>query len=438
MNLFDKISSRQAVVSVIGMGYVGLPLAIEFARAGFRVIAIDNDENRVNQFNNGESYLPDISSSELEDLRRSKSVNLTATSDYSILDDADAVLVCVPTPLSKTKDPDLSYVIAVADEISARLRPEMLVVLESTTYPGSTEEVILPKLKNSNGRSLKPGSDFYLAFSPERIDPGRKDHTLTNTPKVLGGVTEKCSQIANALYSTAIETVILVSSPKVAEMVKLLENTFRATNIALVNEIAIMCERLGINVWEVIDAAKTKPFGFMPFYPGPGLGGHCIPVDPHYLAWKLRTLNYNAKFIQLADEVNTGMPKYIQEKIGNILNETGKPLSQSKILVLGVSYKPNVGDVRESPALDLIDLLVNKGADIRYNDPHVPAVDINGTVFNSEMLTEDLLNTTDCVVVITPHDSYNWTWILSNTTLLLDTRNAVAGVDHSKARVVTL
>ncbi|MDP7628521.1 MAG: nucleotide sugar dehydrogenase [SAR202 cluster bacterium] len=438
MNLFEKISSRRAVVSVIGLGYVGLPLAIEFARAGFRVIAIDNDENRVNQINNGESYLPGVSSNELGELKKANTNSLIATSDYAVLDETDAVLVCVPTPLSKTKDPDLSYIIAVADEISVRLRPGMLVVLESTTYPGSTEEVILPKLTNSNGRSLKPGSDFFLAFSPERIDPGRKDHTLTNTPKVLGGVTEQCGQAASALYKTVIETVVPVSSPKVAEMVKLLENTFRATNIALVNEIAIMCERLGIDVWEVIDAAKTKPFGFMPFYPGPGLGGHCIPIDPQYLAWKLRTLNYNAKFIQLADEINTGMPQYVQDKIASLLNEAGKPLKQSEILVLGVSYKPDVGDVRESPALDLMDLLVNKGAHVRYNDPHVPTVDINGTVFNSETLSEDLLNSTNCVVVVTPHSSYDWSWILSNTTLLLDTRNALAGVPPSEARVVTL
>lgn len=438
MELLEKISSRKAVISVIGMGYVGLPLALEFARAGFRVVAIDSDTERVDMINSGESYLPDTSSDDLMSIRADTNGGLTATTDYEALHEADAAIVCVPTPLSKTKDPDLSHVIAVADEIAVRLHPEMLVVLESTTYPGSTEEVILPRLKNSHGRSLEAGSDFYLAFSPERIDPGRTDHTLANTPKVLGGVTERCSQVAKALYETAVETVVPVSSPRVAEMVKLLENTFRATNIALVNEIAIMCDRLGVDVWEVIDAAKTKPFGFMPFYPGPGLGGHCIPVDPQYLAWKLRTLNYNARFIQLADEINLGMPQYVLGKIGDVLNEAGKPLKGSRVLILGVAYKADVGDIRESPALDLIELLVGKSADVHYNDPHVPTLDINGVSFASERLDESLLNSADCLVIVTPHSSYDWEWVLSNTHLILDTRNAAAGVDPGGARVVTL
>ena len=438
MELLEKISSRQAVISVIGMGHVGLPLAVEFARSGFRVVAIDNDENRVSLLNKGATYLPDVSSDDLAHIRRYAGGSLTATTDYAALREADAAIVCVPTPLSKTKDPDLSHVIAAADEIAVRLHPEMLVVLESTTYPGSTEEVILPRLVSSNGRSLKAGTDFYLAFSPERIDPGRTDHTLSNTPKVLGGVTEQCSRVAKALYETAVETVVPVSSPRVAEMVKLLENTFRATNIALVNEVAIMCDRLGVDVWEVISAAKTKPFGFMPFYPGPGLGGHCIPVDPQYLAWKLRTLDYNARFIQLADEINLGMPQYVLSKVADMLNEAGKPLKGSKVLILGVAYKADVGDIRESPALDLIQLLMDKSADVHYNDPLVPTLDVDGALLASAPLDDGLLSSADCVVIVTPHSSYDWGSILSRTQLVLDTRNAAAGVDSAGARVVTL
>ena len=350
MTLLDKIETRQATISVLGLGYVGLPLAALFAEAGFRVIGIDVDPVRVESVNRGQSYVQDVSTETLARLTSDAGQDgpLSATTDYRALEDVDVVIVCVPTPLSKTKDPDLTHINAAADEISRHLHSDMLIVLESTSYPGTTEELVLPRLQRSNGRTLQVGTDFYLAFSPERIDPGRTDWTLSTTPKVIGGVTSKCRDVAQAVYECVIQTVVPVSSTKVAEMVKLLENTFRATNIALVNEIAIMCDRLGVDVWEVIEATETKPFGYMPFYPGPGLGGHCLPVDPQYLAWKLRTLDYNARFIQLADEINLGMPLYWVTKIQDALNSSGKPLSRSNVLLLGVAYKPDVADIRES------------------------------------------------------------------------------------------
>ena len=348
-------------------------------------------------------------------------------------------LSCASRPrLSKTKDPDLSHIIVAADEIARHLHSGILVVLESTTYPGTTEEVILPRLEGARGLSFRAGTDFFLAFSPERIDPGRKDWTIRNTPKVMGGATPQCLEVAQKLYETVVDQITTVSSPKVAEMVKLLENTFRATNVALVNEIAIMCDRLGVDVWEVIDAAKTKPFGFMPFYPGPGLGGHCIPVDPQYLAWKLRTLNYNAKFIQLADEINLGMPEYVLGKISDALNEAGKPLKGSGVLVLGVAYKADVGDTRESPALDVIQLLLEKGAAARYHDPYVPELMVDGRPMSSVRLDAAALRDSDCVVITTAHSSYDWDWVVASSTLVLDTRNATAGVDSPVGRVIKL
>ena len=442
MSLLEKIETREALVAVIGAGYVGLPLAVAFAEAGFRVVAIDSAQTRVDGINEGNSYLPDIGSDRLFALQPNldgrRSGSLSAMTDYDILEEVDAAIVCVPTPLGKTKAPDLSHVIAVADEIARRLHPEMLVVLESTTYPGSTEELIVPRLAKSDGGALKIGQDYFVAFSPERIDPGRDDFTLENTPKVLGGVTPKCTEVARKLYETAVESVVDVSSPRVAEMVKLLENTFRATNIALVNEVAIMCDRLGVNVWEVIAAAKTKPFGFMPFYPGPGLGGHCIPVDPQYLAWKLRTLNYNARFIQLADEINLEMPAYVLRKITDALNEDGKPLKGSSVLLLGVAYKADVGDYRESPAMDLIELLLSKGANVTYHDPLVPSVDMTGFSFETVELDADALRESDCVVIVTAHSSYDWPWVVANSSLVLDTRNATGGMAPEGARVVPL
>ncbi len=441
MSLDAKLTSRNATVSVIGLGYVGLPLAVAFAEAGFKVVGIDINAERVGAVNRRESYIGDVPDSALESVMspaarvfselspQSASERkgwLTATSDFEGLADSDIAIVCVPTPLSKTKDPDISHIVAVTREIAQRLHPGMLVILESTTYPGTTEEIILPSLQRSNGRSLEAGRDFFLAFSPERIDPGRKDWTIYNTPKVVGGVTRQCTLLAAKLYGCAIKTVVPVSGPKVAEMVKLLENTFRATNIAMANEMAIMCERLGIDVWEVIETAKTKPFGFMPFYPGPGLGGHCIPIDPRYLAWKLRSLNYNPRLIQVAEEINSAMPEYVLGRIADALNGHRKPLKGSRVLALGAAYKANVGDVRDSPALDIIHLLRTKGADVAYNDPYIPQIDVQGVPMRSVELTEQALSAADCVAILAGHRDYQWDWIAKHSKLIVDTRNAVS------------
>ncbi|MCB0061843.1 MAG: nucleotide sugar dehydrogenase [Caldilineaceae bacterium] len=353
-----------------------------------------------------------------------------ATTDYDILFDVDAVIICVPTPLSHTKDPDMSYIITAADEIARRLHHGMAIVLESTTYPGTTEEIVLPRLHRVkiDRTQLEVGKDFFLAFSPERIDPGRTDWTVQITPKVIGGITPQCLEVTKALYESALETVVPVSTTGTAEMVKLLENTFRAVNIALINEVAIMCDRLGVDVWEVIEAAKTKPFGYMPFYPGPGLGGHCIPIDPHYLAWKMKTLNYNARFIQLAAEINFGMPGYVLDKIADALNEQGKSLKNARILLLGVTYKADVTDLRESPALDLLHLLQEKGAQCIYHDPHISRLTLDGRLYTCTPLTETLLEHSDCVVIATAHSSYDWQWIMEHSKLIIDTRNATATV----------
>ena len=458
--LSRKIDARDAVIGVIGLGYVGLPLGIAFAEAGFRVVGIDIDPERVKAVNRGKSHLSDVVSERLAAVASGSSAapprgqsagmetggELRATTEYAALEDADVAIVCVHTPLSKTRDPDLSHIISAADEIAPRMHPGMLVVLESTSYPGTTEEVILPRLSSATvpggdggpGHRLEVGADFFLAFSPERIDPGREDWTVTNTPKVMGGVTPSCAEVAKRLYETAVDRVVPVSSPKVAEMVKLLENTFRATNIALANEVAIMCNRLGVDVWEVIEAAKTKPFGFMAFYPGPGLGGHCIPVDPQYLAWKLRTLDYNARFIQLADEINMGMPTFVLGKISDALNDDGKPLKDSKLLILGVAYKADVGDTRESPLLDLIELLIERGARVSYHDPHVPNLSLDDLGLDSVRLDSEALRESDCVVIGTAHSSYDWSWIVENSPMVVDTRNATAGVPAGSGRVVKL
>jgi UDP-N-acetyl-D-glucosamine dehydrogenase len=432
----QKIKTRQAVVAIIGLGYVGLPLAVAFAKAGFRVVGIDVNQSLVDTLNQGNSHISDVSSETIQQLVAAQ--KLEATTNYDVLNTADAVIICVPTPLGKTKDPDLSFVVASVDDIARRLHPGMLVVMESTTYPGTTEELILPHLQQANGQTFKVGTDFFLAFSPERIDPGREDWMVQNTPKVIGGMTPSCLAVAQALYECAIEQVVPVSSPRVAEMVKLLENTFRAVNIALVNEVAIMCDRLGIEVWEVIDAAKTKPFGFMSFYPGPGLGGHCIPIDPEYLAWKLKTLNYNARFIQLAAEVNFGMPEYVRDKIVDALNEESKALKGSQVLVLGVTYKENVGDLRESPALDLIHLLQAKGAEVIYHDPYVPELNEDDLAMTGVTLDQAMLQQTDCVVITAAHSDYDWHWIVENSKLVIDTRNATRNVTTNATRVVKL
>ncbi len=427
--LQQKIASRQARIAIIGLGYVGLPLAVAFAKNGFQVTGIDVDETKVDAINRGDSYISDISSEELKRWTAAGQPGgrMEATTDFSTLADIDAAIICVPTPLNKTRDPDVRYLISAGNSVARYLHPGMLIVLESTTYPGTTEELLLPMLQKggSGERPCRVGEDFFLAFSPERIDPGRTDWTVENTPKVVGGVTPACLEVATALYRQAIAQIEQVSSPAAAEMTKLLENTFRAVNIALVNEVALMCDKLGLDVWEIIDAAATKPYGFMKFTPGPGVGGHCIPLDPHYLSWKLKTLNYNARFIQLAGEINSDMPRYWVEKVQDALNEVEKPVKGSRVLVLGVAYKKDIDDVRESPSLDIIALLKEKGADIRYHDPHVPAFSYDGLSLHSESNLDAALAEADCVVIVTDHSSYDWAHIAKRAALLVDTRHVL-------------
>jgi UDP-N-acetyl-D-glucosamine dehydrogenase len=423
-----KITERSAHVSVIGLGYVGLPLAVEFARVGYQVTGIDADANKVTGINAGESHIQDVSDTELR--QAVKHGLLHATSDFSILSEVDTVSICVPTPLSKTKDPDISYIVTVTGAICEHLHPGQLIVLESTTYPGTTDEVILPQMQATG---LRLGKDFFLAFSPERIDPGNKTFHLGNTPKIIGGVTPKCTKVAKHLYQQIIETVVPLSSSRAAEMVKLLENTFRAVNIGLVNEVALMCDRLGLDVWEVINAAATKPFGFMRFYPGPGLGGHCIPLDPHYLAWKLKTLDYRARFIELADDINTSMPHYVVTRVGDVLNEEQKSIKGSKILVLGIAYKPDTNDLRESPALEVIHLLQAKGSEVFFHDPFITEVDVEGLRYTD--LSERMLNWADCVVITTSHSVYDYRWIVEQSRLIVDTRDATRDVKKGRKKI---
>jgi UDP-N-acetyl-D-glucosamine dehydrogenase len=415
-------------VGVIGLGYVGLPLALAFAESGMTVIGVDVDTERVRSLRQHRSYLKDIPD---EQLRRLKG-RFQATTDYKALRRCDAVILCVPTPLAKTGEPDISHILSAAEKLSAHLRSGMLIVLESTTYPGTTEEVLKPLLERSG---LKAGQDFYLAYSPERIDPGNRQWTLRNVPKLVGGLTPACTQRAIALYSKVVEKVIPVSSPKVAETAKLLENTFRAVNIALVNEFAILCRRMGISVWEVLDAASTKPFGFMRFEPGPGIGGHCIPIDPLYLAWRAREFNHEARFIRVADAINKMMPEYVVSLIADALNERGKPLKGSRILLLGVAYKSGVDDYRESPALALVELLRAKGAMVAYHDPFIPSVSHNGWQSQSVPLTKAQLKRFDCVVIVTPHEGYNWAWVVAHAPLIVDTRGVTR---HLRAKNVVL
>ncbi|MCS6836190.1 MAG: nucleotide sugar dehydrogenase [Anaerolineae bacterium] len=430
--LLKRIEQRTARLAIVGVGYVGLPLAVEFAREGFNVLAIDVDEKKVNALNRGQSYIDDIRSDDLRPLVEGG--KLRASARYSDLADVDAISICVPTPLTKTKDPDMSYVIQSVESIAKVAHPGLLVVLESTTYPGTTEEILLPRLTEGG---LVVGEDVFLAFSPERIDPGNQRYGVRNTPKVVGGITPACSEVTYALYSTAVEQVILVSSPTTAEMVKLLENTFRAVNIGLVNEMALMCDKLGIDVWEVIQAASSKPFGYMPFYPGPGLGGHCIPIDPLYLSWKLKTLNYTARFIELASEINTSMPIHVLGKVTEALNDEGKAVKGARIVVLGVAYKPDVSDVRESPALDIIELLRKKGAQVVYHDPFVPSVRLEEGSMASSEYNDALLRQADCVVIVTHHKAYDWQHVVQHSKLIVDTRHVTKGLAGS-ARVVSL
>jgi UDP-N-acetyl-D-glucosamine dehydrogenase len=420
--LLEKIANRSLRVAVIGLGYVGLPLAIAFAQAGFQVEGIDLDRQKIDQANRGESYIPDIANSVLQALIASERVHFT--SDFAVLDHIDAISICVPTPLRKTRDPDISFIVSATQAVQAHLHAGQLIVLESTTYPGTTNEIVLPALESTG---MKAGVEFFLAFSPERIDPGNADFDTHNTPKIVGGVTQTCTEIAQAFYAAAIEQVIPLSSARVAEMAKLLENTFRAVNIGLVNEIAIICDKLGINVWEVIEAAATKPFGFMPFFPGPGLGGHCIQVDPHYLSWKLKTLDYTARFIELAAEVNSSMPHYVVDKIGQALNEQRRCFNGATVLVLGVAYKSNVGDVRESPALDIIQALIERKAVVIYNDEYVPALQLPDYALRSQPLSSGLLQAADCVTIVTDHSYYDIPWIVREARCVVDTRNATRG-----------
>ena len=419
-HLRDRIERRNAVVAVVGLGYVGLPLAVAFAEAGFRVKGIDIDARKVDAVNRRESYIEDVTTEALQSLPEP----IEATTDFAVLAECDAVSVCVPTPLRKTGDPDVAYIIAAAGEIARYLHPGMLVVLESTTYPGTTTEVVLPRL-TGNGAGLEVGKDFFLCFSPERVDPGREDWTTTTTPKVIGGTTPTCLEMGQALYGAALETLVPVSSTEAAEMAKLLENTFRAVNIAMANEVLLMCEKLGLDVWEVIEAAATKPFGFMKFTPGPGIGGHCIPIDPLYLSWKLKSLKFTARFIELADEINSSMPAYWVQQVQNRLNEVGKPVKGSEVLVLGVAYKPNIGDLRESPALDILHLLREKGAQIAYHDPYVPAFRHDGFELASVDELEPALGEADCVVIVTDHATYDWDEVRRLAPVVVDTRNAL-------------
>ena len=432
-DLLNKLGNRTAHVAVVGLGYVGLPLAVEFAEAGFAVAGLDVNAEKVERLNRGESYIPDVPTEKIG--RLVSAGKLRATTRYADLRDADTINICVPTPLRKTKDPDMSYIVDAIGEIANIAHEGMLVVLESTTYPGTTMEIIVPRLEE---RGLKVGESIFVAFSPERIDPGNPTYQVQNTPKVVGGVTPHCTQVAVALYSKVVNNVLTVTSPTAAEMVKLLENTFRAVNIGLVNEMAVMCDKLGLDVWEIIKAASSKPFGFMPFYPGPGLGGHCIPIDPLYLSWKLKSLNYNARFIELASEINTAMPIYVVNKVVDALNDDGKAARGANIVVLGVAYKRDIDDVRESPALDVIALLQHKGANVVYHDPYVARIRLEeGGHMDCSEYGNPLLESADCVVIVTDHSLYNWQHVVDNSRLIVDTRNAI-GTRKGQARIVRL
>ena len=421
-SLVDRIRTRQARIGVIGLGYVGLPLAVEFARAVFDVIGFDVDDQKNADINHARSYIPDVASSDLATAVNAK--KLCATADMSRLGATDVIVICVPTPLRKTKDPDLSYVVKAVEAVAATLHHGQLVILESTTYPGTTDEVVQPMLES---KGLRADIDFFLAFSPERVDPGNTRFTTRTIPKVVGGVGPASTELASALYASVVSAVVPVSSTRVAEMVKLLENTFRAVNIGLVNEIAMMCHKLDIDVWEVIDAAKTKPFGFMPFYPGPGLGGHCIPIDPFYLSWKARQSGFEARFIELAGHVNGAMPEYVVRRVADALNSVGKPVNGSRIHLFGLAYKKDVNDVRESPALDILDLLKRRGAIVSFSDPYVPRIAHQDGPLEGISDFEAVSQAPDCFVICTDHSSFDWKPVVASGRPIVDTRNALHG-----------
>lgn len=431
--LLKKIDDRSATAAVIGLGYVGLPLAVELCEAGYTVIGYDVSERVVGLLMRGESHIQDVPAAHVA--KHVKSGKFLATTDASKLHDADTISIAVPTPLAKTRDPDMSYVLSAASTIAAHARPGQLIVLESTTYPGTTRELLQPRLEE---KGLTVGEDVFLAFSPERVDPGNPKYNTKNTPKVVGGITPACNEVASAFYASTIDTIVPVSSPEAAELVKLLENTFRSVNIGLVNEMAIVCERLGVDVWEVIDAAGTKPFGFMKFTPGPGIGGHCIPLDPHYLAWKMRSLNYKTRFIDLASEVNSAMPDFVVEKVAHALNEERKAVNGSRVLVLGIAYKRDIDDMRESPALDVMRLLESRGAEVVYHDPFVAQFREDGHEAFSVALTEAELKKSDAVVIVTDHTTVNYQFVVDHASLVIDTRNALSKTKASKARAVPL
>ncbi|HKY98222.1 MAG TPA: nucleotide sugar dehydrogenase [Gemmatimonadaceae bacterium] len=423
--LLAKLADRSATIGVVGLGYVGLPLALEFAKAGFHVIGYDVSERVVKNLMAGDSHIQDVSSEELAALV--KEGKFEATTDESRLREMDAISIAVPTPLAKTRDPDMTYIISAADAIARNAHPGLLIVLESTTYPGTTRELMQPKLEAAG---LTVGEDVFLAFSPERVDPGNPVWNTKNTPKVVGGITAACTEVATALYQSCLSRIVPVSSTETAELVKLLENTFRSVNIGLVNEMQIVCDKLGVNVWEVIDAAATKPFGFMKFTPGPGIGGHCIPLDPHYLAWKMRTLNYKTRFIDLASEINSEMPALVVERVAQALNADRKPLNGSRVLVLGVAYKKDIDDMRESPALDVIRMLEDQKSHVAYHDPHVASFREDGHEHHSVELTDDELRNADAVVIVTDHSAIDYQRVVDLARVVVDTRNATAGLSR--------
>ena len=424
--LKEKIETKTAKVGIVGLGYVGLPLATEFAKAGFTVIGIDVQDSKVAGLNRGESHVQDVPSSEIAKLIEEK--RFTATTDFSVVRDLDTINICVPTPLRKTKDPDMSFIVSAVEEIAKHFHPGLLITLESTTYPGTTDELLLPTFEKLG---YKAGKDFFLCFSPERVDPGNPVYQTYNTPKVVGGITPACTEMGTLFFSQALQKVVPVSNTRVAEMVKLLENTFRMINIGLVNEMALMCDGMGINVWEVIDAAATKPFGFMPFYPGPGLGGHCIPIDPFYLSWKTKQSGIEARFIELAGYINGNMPHFVVDKIQTALNNHSKPVNGARIHVAGVAYKRNIDDMRESPALDVILLLKKRGAVISYSDPYVPHLKLDGITLDSTPLLDSAANA-DCVVIVTDHADFDYRGLIASSKLIVDTRNAMKAFASEK------
>jgi len=433
-DLIARLKERKAHTGVVGLGYVGLPLCMILVEAGFKVIGYDISPQKVKLLNSGKSDIDDIPDIMVQ--KAIKSGNFKASDDPKVIAEMDTISICVPTPLSKTKDPDVSFILTAIDSVKKYIKKGSLLVLESTTYPGTTEDLILPIFKELG---FETGKDFFLSFSPERVDPGNERYGIKNTPRIVGGITPTCTEVAKIFYEQTISDVVVVSSTRAAEMVKLLENTFRSVNIGLVNEVALMCDRLGIDVWEIIDAAASKPFGFMPFYPGPGLGGHCIPIDPHYLSWKLKSLNYYARFIELAGDINSHMPEYVVDRITAMLNRRfAKALNKATIVVLGVAYKRDIQDLRESPALDVIKLLEDKGANVIYNDPHVPQFNWKNSKFTSSKVTASLLKKADLTVILTDHTLYNYQWIVDNAVAVFDSRNATKKVVNNRDKIELL